>query len=365
MKTLERLRPSRAADVRGLPVSWGRPGPWPALSVGLLALLGAAALGLTLGPTSVPLEATVRVLVSHLPGIDVDQGVSVAQRNIIWDIRLPRVLLAGIAGATLALTGATYQGVFRNPLADPYLIGVATGAALGATIVVVSDVSVSWHGLSLLPLAAFAGALASVILVYGIARVGGRTPATTLILAGVAVASLSTAVTSYLMIKDTTNAGAILSVTLGGFNTASWAKVAWVVPYVIPAAIIIPMYGRVLNVLSLEEEQARFLGVDVERTRLMLLAVASLAAAAAVSVSGTIGFVGLIVPHAVRLALGPDNRRLLPLSMLSGAAFLISADLVARMADRPAEVPVGIITAICGVPFFLYLLRRAKLGAYF
>jgi iron complex transport system permease protein len=335
------------------------------LLLGSAAVLAAVIAGLVFGPTNVPLDDTIRVLASHLPGIDIDQDVSLARHNIIWEVRFPRVLLAGIAGATLALTGATYQGVFRNPLADPYLIGVATGAALGATVVVVTGVSVSWHGLSLLPLAAFAGALTSVVLVYGIARVGGTVPTTTLILAGVAVASLSTAITSYLMIKDTTNARVILSVTLGGFNTASWVKVAWVLPYVVPAALVILAHGRIINVLSLDEEQARFLGVDVERTRLLLLGAASLAAAAAVSVSGTIGFVGLIVPHAIRLALGPDNRQLLPLSILLGAAFLISADLAARMVDRPAEVPVGIITAVCGVPFFLYLLRRAKLGAYF
>ena len=187
----------------------------------------------------------------------------------------------------------------------------------------------------------------------------------TLILAGVAVASLSTALTSYLMITQSTNAGLVFSITLGGFNTASWLKLAWILPYTIPAAIVILAHGRVLNVLALDEEQARYLGVDVERTKLLLLGASSLAAAAAVSVGGTIGFVGLIIPHGLRLVWGPDHRALLPMSILLGAAFLISADLVARMADRPSEIPVGIITALCGVPFFLYLLRRAKLGAYF
>ncbi len=155
----------------------------------------------------------------------------------------------------------------------------------------------------------------------------------------------------------------MFSVVLGGFNTATWTKAGWVAPYVLPAAVLILAHGRILNVLSLDEEQARHLGVNVDRTKLLLLGAASLATAAAVSVSGTIGFVGLIVPHAVRLAWGPDNRRLLPLAMVFGAAFLIAADIVARMADEPSEIPVGIITAFCGVPFFLFLLRRAR-GAY-
>jgi iron complex transport system permease protein len=321
-------------------------------------------LALAIGSASIPLAATARILLSHLPGVDLAGNLPATWRNIIWEVRLPRVLLAGVAGATLALAGATYQGVFRNPLADPYLIGVATGAALGATIVVVAGASVAWHGLSLLPLAAFAGALTSVVVVYAVSRVGGAVPSTTLILAGVALSSLSTAITSYLMLRNTTNTVIVFSVVLGGFNTASWVKLAWVLPYAVPAAVVILAHGRILNVLNLDEEQARQLGVDVERTKLLLLGAASLAAAAAVSVSGTIGFVGLIVPHAVRLVWGADNRQLLPMAIVLGAAFLIGADLLARTVDEPSEIPVGIITAFCGVPFFLYLLRRTRGAAY-
>jgi iron complex transport system permease protein len=341
-----------------------RQGTWPRMAGALLVLAVVAVLGIVLGSTQVPLDSTFRVLASHLPWVDADGGVSAATRNIVWNIRLPRVLLAGVVGAALAMSGATYQGVFRNPLADPYLIGVATGAALGATIVIVSGLSPSWNGVSLLPLAAFAGALVSVLVVFGVARTGSAVPTTTLILAGVAVSSLTMAITSYLMIKNTTNAGLIFATTLGGFNTATWARLAWVLPYVIPAGVIILVHARIINVLGLDEDQARFLGIDVERTKLVLLGAASLAAAAAVSVSGTIGFVGLIVPHAIRMAWGADNRRLLPMCIILGAAFLIGADLMARMLDRPSEIPVGIITAFCGVPFFLYLLRRARLGAY-
>lgn len=337
-----------------------RPALWPRLGLGLAALLAVALLALAMGPANIPLEATVRILLARVTGLDLAAGVPQSWNNIIWEVRLPRVLLAGLAGGILAMSGATYQAVFRNPLAEPYLIGVATGAALGATIVIVSDASVAWNGLSLLPLAAFAGALVSVVVVYGVARANGSAPTTTLILAGVAVSSLTTAVTSFLMIKSTTNALTVFSVVLGGFNTATWPKLLWVLPYALPAALVILAHGRIMNVLSLNEEQARQLGIDVERTKLLLLGAASLAAAAAVSVSGTIGFVGLIVPHVVRLLWGPDNRRLLPMAMVLGAAFLIGADLFARTADSPSEIPVGIITAFFGVPFFLYLLRRAR-----
>ncbi|MEE8369187.1 MAG: iron ABC transporter permease, partial [Dehalococcoidia bacterium] len=331
---------------------------WPRLALGLVLLLIVALAALAVGPAGIPLDATARIVLSRLTGLEVAEGLSATWRDIIWEVRLPRVLLAGMVGATLAMAGATYQGVFRNPLAEPYLIGVATGAALGSTIVVVSSLPVSWHGLSLLPMAAFAGAIASVVLVYGVARVGNTVPATTLILAGVAVASLSTAATSYLMLRSTTNMFTVFSVVMGGFNTATWPRLIWVVPYALPAALLILVHGRILNVLSLDEEQARHLGVNVERTKLLLLGAASLATAAAVSVSGTIGFVGLIVPHAVRLLWGPDYRTLLPMSIVLGAAFLILADLLARTVDQPSEIPVGIITAFCGVPFFLYLLRR-------
>jgi iron complex transport system permease protein len=340
-----------------------RPSLWPRLMIAAGLLLLSAAVALAVGPAGVSLQDTVSVLLSHIPGVGTVGEASAVSDAIIWKVRLPRVLLAGAVGAALAVSGATYQGVFRNPLADPYLIGVATGAALGATIFVTSGGDASWSGFSPLPLVAFLGALISVALVYGIARTGSTVPTTTLILAGVAVASFSTALTSYLMLKDTTSTLAIFSVVLGGFNTATWSKLLWMLPYALPAVVVMLAHGRILNVLNLDEDQARQLGVDVERTKLLLLGAASLAAAAAVSVGGTIAFVGLIIPHAVRLVWGPDNRQLLPLSIFIGAAFLIFADTLARTLDSPSEIPVGIITALCGVPFFLYLLRRAK-GAY-
>jgi iron complex transport system permease protein len=350
------------ADGLALP-AFGR-APWPRFAIATAALVAAIVLGVAIGPAGIPLDATARILLSKLPGVEMADSLPAVWRDIIWEVRLPRVLLAGLAGAVLAMSGATYQGVFRNPLADPYLIGVATGAALGSTIVIVAGAPHSWHGLSLLPLAAFAGAITAVAVVYSVARVGSTVPTTTMILAGAAVASFTTAITSFLMLRSTSHTLSVFSVVLGSFNTATWGDLTWTLPYALPAAAVILAHGRVLNVLSLDEEQARQLGVHPERAKLLLLGAASLAAAAAVSVAGTIGFVGLIVPHAVRMLWGSDNRHLLPMSILCGATFLILADLIARSVDSPSEVPVGIVTAVCGVPFFLYLLRRARLGAF-
>ena len=345
---------ARVTDVRAR----GLAPLWTGAAAAFLA--GSLLVAILVGPIGLGVGAVLGSIGEHLHVPGVSSSLSPTEDSILWQIRMPRVVLGALVGGMLALAGATYQGVFRNPLADPYLIGVATGAALGATIVVVSGAPASWQGFSVLPMAAFVGAMISVVVVYGIARVGNTVPTTTLILAGVAVSSLATALTSFLMLQNTSSTLTVFSVILGGFNTATWSKLAWMLPYAVPAAVIIMAHGRILNVLSLDEEQARHLGIDVERTKLLLLCLASLGSAAAVSVSGTIGFVGLIVPHAVRMLWGPDNRYLLPMTLVVGAAFLIGADLIARMADQPSEIPVGIVTALCGVPFFLYLLRRAK-----
>jgi len=280
--------------------------------------------------------------------------------TIVWEIRLPRVLLAGLVGGTLAYSGAAYQGMFRNPLADPYLLGVAAGAGLAATIVIVGPVPATYGNFSLITLAAFGGAITAVVLTYGLARMGGTTPTTTLILSGVAVSTLAVSATSYLMLAHQRDTISVLSWLLGGFNNSGWHKMWFIVPYTVPAAVVIFVHGRLLNVMQLDEQQAQQLGVNVERTKLVVLVASSLATAAAVSVAGIIGFVGLVVPHAVRLLLGLDYRQLLPLSALLGASFLILADLAARTAISPGELPVGVITAFLGAPFFLYLLRRQR-----
>jgi iron complex transport system permease protein len=292
--------------------------------------------------------------------VSIEQTWPASLETILFQIRLPRVVLAGVVGAVLALAGATYQAVFRNPLADPYLIGVAGGAGLGATIAMLFPIGLLLGILSPVPLFAFAGALLAVLAAYVLARSGRTVPSATLILAGIAIASFASANTSFLMLISGERIQSIFAWILGGFTVANWNQVMVVVPYVTIPVVFILLSTRILDALQLDEEQARQMGVPVERAKLLLLAAASLATAGAVAVSGLIGFVGLIVPHAVRLLVGPGQRLVLPVSALAGAAFLILCDLIARAAFGPVEIPVGIVTAFCGAPFFLYLLRRRR-----
>ena len=334
--------------------------PWGRLLLSLGAVLLAMALGATQGSVSVPLADVIKIIAAHLPGVSLDATWPQSSDVIVWELRLPRVLTAGMVGAALALSGATFQGLFRNPLADPYFIGAAGGAGLGATIVMVSSLPLEVHGLNTAALAAFLGALSTVTLAYTVARVGGGVPTTTLILAGVALASLTGAITTLLMLQADSDVRPVFSWLLGGFGQVGWRSTWLLLPYLVLGAGVILVHGRLLNVLQLDEEQARQMGINLERTKLVLVGASSLTTAAAVATAGLIGFVGLIAPHAVRLLWGPDHRSLLPLSMSVGAAFLVLADLVARIIISPAELPVGVVTAFCGVPFFLYLLRRSR-----
>jgi len=317
------------------------------------------------GSVQIPLFTTCRVLLSQLPLVDIAPTWPSTTETIILEIRLPRVILAGLVGAALAIAGATYQGLFRNPLADPYLIGVAQGASLGA--VIGFSLPFDWHGIGvgIIPILAFTGALCSVAVVYSLARVGKTLPVTTLILAGVALGALWGSIVSYLIISSGEKMHGIIFWLMGSFSLSEWSEVKLVLPYVVVGAVVILLYSRSLNVMQLDEEQAQQLGINVEKVKLILLVAATLITAAAVCFVGTIGFVGIIVPHVVRLIWGPDHRFLLPLSVLTGAVFLILADLVARTVLAPMEIPIGVVTAICGVPFFLYLLRRKKRAVFF
>ena len=337
--------------------------PWWRLAIGLLVVVAIGLVASGVGSVYVPPITAAKILVDKLPLVDLNATWPDSWDTIIWQIRLPRIVLAGLVGACLAVSGATYQGLFRNPLADPYLIGVASGAGLGTTVILVTSVPVSVHGVSLLPIAAFAGAVAAVVAAYTIARRSEGLPLSTLILAGVAIASLASAVTSYLMIRADSDVRPLLSWLLGGFIGSQWHDVYNVLPYLAPGFLVMMAYGRVLNMFQLNEEEARQMGVNVERTKIVLIALASLTTAAAVAVSGLIGFVGLIAPHVVRLLWGHDHRTLLPMAMIIGAAFLVLADLAARTVVSPSELPVGVVTAFCGAPFFLYLLRRRRAGA--
>lgn len=327
--------------------------------IGLLILFGLmVAFAITIGSVQIPLLTTSSILLSKLPLVDINPTWPSALETIVLDIRLPRVILAGVVGAALAVAGATYQGLFRNPLADPYLIGVAQGAALGAVIGFL--LPVDWHGFGfgIVPVLAFIGALVSVVIVYRLARVGRTLAVTTLILAGVALGALLAAIVSYLITISGERIHGIIFWLMGSFSLSQWSEVGVALPAMLIGVLIIMIYARSLNLVQLGEEQAQQLGMNVEKIKVTLLAAATLITAAAVSFVGIIGFVGIIIPHTVRLIWGPDYRFLLPLSVLVGGIFLILADVVARTVMAPSEIPIGVVTALCGAPFFLYLLRR-------
>ena len=284
--------------------------------------------------------------------------------SILWKIRLPRTILIALTGAALGGSGATYQGLFRNPLADPFLIGVASGAGLGAVIAMSVEWPYSFWGLMAVPMAAFLAALLTVFIVYSLARVGQTVPSTNLVLAGVAFSSFATSLTSFLMLRSTGEVRRALGWLLGGASQSGWTAILAIAPYLIVGLGILLLSGHALNLLQFGDDQAQQLGLNVTRAKRILLTASSLATAAAVAFSGIIGFIGLIVPHIIRLWTGPDYKRLLPLSILGGATALILSDVLARILLAPQEIPVGIITALAGAPFFLWVLRRSKNQGY-
>ena len=323
-------------------------------AVGVLALVAAAILGVTVGPVRIGAGAALTELADRLLPWDFSSGLSDQEAAIVWQLRAPRVVLGALVGAMLATAGGAYQGVFRNPLADPYLLGVAAGAGLGATAALAAGA-----GAGVLPIAAFVGAVLAVAATYYFARAAGgrRTPAT-LILAGVAIGSFLTALQTFIQQQSSDRIREVFTWLLGRLSGATWPQVVAVLPYVVVALVILFAYRRILDVLSVGEEEAATLGVQPARARLVIIGAATLGAAAVVSVSGLIGFVGIVVPHAIRMVAGPSYRVILPLSMLVGAAFLLAADLLARTVISPGELPIGVVTAFVGAPFFAMILRR-------
>jgi iron complex transport system permease protein len=322
----------------------------------LLALLLSVAFGAVFIPPADIVRIFLQELAGALPGREIEQVFS----TIVLQVRLPHALLIAMTGAALASSGAAYQGLFRNPLADPYLIGVASGAGLGAVITMALRWPQDLWGFYLIPIGAFIGALLTVLLVYALARVDRIVPLTTLILAGVAVSAFASALTSFLMLRSDDQLYRALSFLLGGSPVSGWQPVLAILPYLLVSGIALTLSGHTLNVLQFGEDQAQQLGLSVERAKLLLIIIASLTTAAAVAFSGIIGFIGLIVPHSLRILVGNDYRHLVPLSLLGGAAALLAADLLARVLLAPQTIPVGIVTAMAGAPFFLWILRRAK-----
>lgn len=323
-----------------------------ALAVGLLVSMVA---GVALGAVRIaPIEVVAAVgrALRGVPGGLAD--------TLVIDVRLPRVVLAALVGAALAGAGTIYQALFRNPLADPYILGVSSGAGLGAMIALVTTVGATALRFGVVPLAAFVGAMLTMLLVVRLASTRGHIDPTSLLLAGVAISYTLAAVTSFVMVLAREQMAAIVYWMMGGFSGATWGYVAMIAP-MFALGVLVPLLStRELDLMLLGDERAGHLGLSVERFKLVMLAAASLMTAAAVAVAGLIGFVGLMVPHMMRLVLGPDHRRLLPASLFAGAIVMVLSDLVARTIIAPIEIPVGIVTAVLGGPFFIWLLVRGR-----
>jgi iron complex transport system permease protein len=327
----------------------------------VLLLLASLILSVGVGSVTIPLKDLFSLIFG---GQSSSMGQGEPFATILFQLRIPHAVLMMLVGASLAGSGAAYQGLFRNPLADPYLIGVASGAGLGA----IAAMAVRWPynatGMFAIPLAAFAGALLAVFIVYQLARVSRTVPTTNLLLAGVAVSSFATALTSYLLLQATGDLRRALVWQLGGSTMTGWEPVLGMLPYALLGLGIILINAYPLNVLQFGDEQAQQMGVHVENVRRWVVIAASMATAAAVAFAGVIGFVGLVVPHVIRLIWGGDYRRLLPFSILGGAVMLLLTDLAARTVIAPQELPVGVLTSLLGAPFFLWVLRRSKSQNY-
>jgi len=334
-----------------LPITW--------LVIGVAGLLVAAVVSVSVGAAGLSINGIVAEMLDRLPWIDIESGLSATDSSVLWQVRLPRIALGALVGGMLALAGTSYQGIFRNPLADPYLLGVAAGAGLGATLAIVYGPQTGGASIAFVAPAAFAGALIAALGSYVLGTVGKATTIT-LILAGVAVAAFLTAIQTYVQLRNTDSLREVFSWMLGRISTAGWQEVQAILPLVVISCIVIFMHRRLLDVLALGDEEATTLGIKVTTVRLVVLVAASLGTAAVVAVSGLIGFVGIIVPHALRLVIGTSYIRLVPLSFLAGATFLVFADLVGRTIISPAELPIGVVTAFIGAPFFLVILLRSE-----
>jgi iron complex transport system permease protein len=328
--------------------------------VNITILLIALVLSIALGAVFIPPGTILRILMDQLPGFTFDPDWPNSFTAIILAVRLPHTVLVVITGAALASSGAAYQGLFRNPLADPYLIGVASGAGLGAVFAMSLNWPTDLLGFYMIPVTAFIGAVLTVLVVYSMARVNGMVPLTTLILAGVAVSAFASAITSFMMLSSEEQIHRAIAFLLGGSPMAGWDPVVAVLPYMAIGMGLLMLSGHMLNVLQFGEDEAKQMGLNVDRAKAYIIITASLAAAVAVSFSGIIGFIGLIVPHIVRILWGPDYRRLIPISIIMGGSALLLADMLARIVLAPSVIPVGIVTALAGAPFFLWILRRAK-----
>jgi iron complex transport system permease protein len=340
---------------------------WKLIIIALMAtLILTIILSLNIGFAQIPFPTVLKVLAKQIPflGGTVDSSnMSGVEETIIVQIRMPRILADALVGAALAAAGVVYQGIFKNPMADPYVLGVSAGAAVGASLAIVLGIGFTLFGLSTVPILAFAVSLIAVFVVYSISRVGSRVPVTTLLLSGLAVSIFLSAIVAVLQVISGGKLHAIVFWLMGSFSYVEWKDVWATLPLICFGTAAIYFFARDLNALALGEETAQQLGVEVEKVKKLLLIFGSLVTAAAVSISGLIAFIGLIIPHLTRILIGPDHRILLPTSIIVGATFLVVCDAIARVVIAPVELPVGIITAFSGGPFFIYLLYKKK-GSY-
>ena len=350
------LTEAAKADARRRRV-YGRTWVW--MGGGVAFTLVAVLVGIAVGPAPIGIGAIVESAASHVPFVDVRSHLSASDSAIVWELRLPRVVLGLLVGAMLSCAGATYQGVFRNPLVDPYLLGVAAGAGLGATLMIAYAPGRAFNG-DLLPVAAFAGGAIAVVIAYAIGRTSRSRVSATLVLAGVTVTAFLTSIQTFVQQQHSDTLQAVYSWILGSLDTAGWHDVLLILPYAAVSAVVLLLHRRVLDVMTLGDDEASALGLNVGRTRLLLVAAATIGTAAAVAVAGLIGFIGIIVPHFIRLVAGSSYRIVLPLSLLVGGGFLVLCDVLARTAMSPAELPIGVVTAFFGAPFFAVILRTSR-----
>lgn len=326
----------------------------------IIILIISFIISLGMGTVKIMSRDILNILMHKLNLFDIEPYWHENYEQIIFDIRLPRTILAALVGMALSIAGTTYQGIFVNPMADPYIIGASSGASLGASVAIVYSINFSVLGISSIPFLAFLGSLVTVMLVYRLAKTEERVPVMTLLLSGIAVTTFISAFVSLFTYFSDYKLHQLVFWMMGGFSSADWTYVKIIIPYIVFGAIVNLIFARELNIMLLGEETAHHLGVSVEKLKKILLISSSMLTAASVSVSGTIGFVGLVVPHIIRLIVGPDHRILLPSSAIFGAIFLLIADIISRIIIPPTEIPVGIITSLFGGPFFIYLLKSKK-----
>lgn len=329
----------------------------------ILLLIISAVFSSSIGSANLTGSDSLKIILSRIPLLNgmVDiSGLKEVYIKIVWEIRLPRIILAGFTGCGLSVVGATFQGLFRNPLADPHILGVSSGAAMGATVAMLSGIGLNFLGFGVIGIFAFIGALIAVFLVYQIACVGNKLPVVNILLTGTAISTMLSALISLLMTFNQEQIDKVYLWTLGSFSASTWPKVSYLTIFVVTCTSIILLFSRELDVMTTGNETAESLGINTTKVKKILIVTASLLVAACVSVSGIIGFVGLVIPHCIRLISGPKHQWLLPLSCLGGAIFMILCDTLARTIAPPSEIPVGVITALLGTPYFIALLQNHK-----